>query len=123
MLATWLKEVKETADQDSLGMILVHEGIVRGTSKTGARIKGMQLSYDKEKLERKVNELRAKEGIVDIRVWINGGKLKIGDDIMLALVPAVSVRISFPYLWSFLPRSRMASSKNARSFRLRSNKP
>ena len=86
MLDTWLKEVKETADQDSLGMILVHEGIVRGTSKTGARIIGMQLTYDKEKLGGKVDELRAKEGIVDIRVWINSGKLKVGDDIMLALV-------------------------------------
>ncbi len=86
MLDTWLKEVKESADPGSLGMILVHEGIVRGTSKTGERISGMRLSYDREKLVAKVNELRAREGIVEIRVWINSGDLKVGDDIMLALV-------------------------------------
>jgi molybdopterin synthase catalytic subunit len=86
MLDTWLKEVKETADPASLGMILVHDGVVRGTSKTGERIQGMRLSYDKEKLETVVSELRTREGIVDIRVWINSGELKVGDDIMLVMV-------------------------------------
>ncbi len=86
MLKAWLKEVKESADPSALGMILVHEGIVRGTSKAGGRIRGMRLSHDKEKLDKLVSELRQREGIVDIRVWINSGDLKIGDDIMLALV-------------------------------------
>ena len=86
MLDAWLKEVKQTADPESLGMILVHDGIVRGISKTGQHIQGMHLSYDKEKLDQVVSTLRTREGIVDIRVWINGGKLKLGDDIMLVLV-------------------------------------
>jgi len=42
----------------------------------------MNLSYDKAKLEKAVREFKGKEGIVDIRVWINEGHLKIGDDIM-----------------------------------------
>jgi molybdopterin synthase catalytic subunit len=86
VLETWVKEVKETTDPASLGMILVHDGVVRGTSKTGERIGGMRLSYDRQKLGRVVNELRTREGIVDIRVWINSGELKVGDDIMLLLV-------------------------------------
>ena len=86
MLDTWLKEVKETADSASLGMILVHDGVVRGTSRTGERVRGMRLSYDKERLETLVSQMRAREGIVEIRVWINSGELKVGDDIMLLLV-------------------------------------
>ncbi|HVN24158.1 MAG TPA: molybdenum cofactor biosynthesis protein MoaE [Syntrophorhabdales bacterium] len=86
MLDLWLREVKEKSDPDSLGMILVHDGIVRGTSKTGQCIKGMHLSHDKEKLDLVASRLRMREGIVDIRVWINSGKLKVGDDIMLVLV-------------------------------------
>lgn len=86
MLETWIKEVKEMNDPASLGMILVHDGVVRGTSKKGARIQGMRLSHDKEKLERLVSELRTREGIVDIRVWINSGELNVGDDIMLVMV-------------------------------------
>ncbi len=86
MLDLWLKEVKQTADPGSLGMILVHDGVVRGTSKTGQPIRGMHLSYDKEKLDHVVNLLRTREGIVDVRVWINSGKLGVGDDIMLVLI-------------------------------------
>ena len=86
MLDTWLREVKETTDPASLGMILVHDGIVRGTSKTGERICGMRLSYDKEKLEMLLSELRSREGVVVIKVWINSGELKVGDDIMFVMV-------------------------------------
>jgi molybdopterin synthase catalytic subunit len=86
MLDVWLREVKQTTDPESLGMILVHDGVVRGTSKTGQRIQGMHLSSDKEKLDQVISTLRIREGIVDIRVWINSGQLKVGDDIMLVLV-------------------------------------
>lgn len=33
-----------------------------------------------------MREQKAKDGIVDVRVWINEGDLKVGDDIMLLLV-------------------------------------
>ena len=67
-------------------MILVHNGIVRGTSRSGKPVAGMRLSYDKERLASLVSEQRGKDGIVDVRVWINEGDLKVGDDIMLLLV-------------------------------------
>ena len=86
MLEGWIREVKETADPASLGMILVHDGVVRGTSKSGEPIQGMRLSYNKQKLDHIVSGLRSREGIIDVRVWINSGKLKVGDDIMLVLV-------------------------------------
>jgi hypothetical protein len=40
MIASWLKEVREKADPDMLGMVLVHNGIVRGTSKSGKARQG-----------------------------------------------------------------------------------
>jgi len=86
MLNQWLKEIKENCDAESLGMILVHNGIVRGTSKNGKPVKGMKLSYDNNALESCVARLKNKEGIAAIRVWINSGLLKIGDDIMYLLV-------------------------------------
>ena len=67
-------------------MILIHNGIVRGTSKQGKPVGGMNLSYDEEKLQWLVSEQKRKDGIVDMKVWINRGKLKVGDDIMLVLV-------------------------------------
>jgi len=46
----WLKEVKQRANPEDLGMILVHNGIVRGTSKSGNPVGAMKLSYDQKKL-------------------------------------------------------------------------
>jgi molybdopterin synthase catalytic subunit len=86
MIEKWLAEVKEKADPQGLGMVLVHNGIVRGTSKQGQPVRGMDLSYDEEKLRQVVGEYKQKEGIADIRVWINRGELRVGDDIMLVLV-------------------------------------
>ncbi|HOP85796.1 MAG TPA: molybdenum cofactor biosynthesis protein MoaE [Syntrophorhabdaceae bacterium] len=86
MIGDWIKEIKENSDPEELGMILVHNGIVRGTSKDGKVIKSMRLSYNKEMLSEYVDSVKKREGISDVRVWINEGELKIGDDIMVLLV-------------------------------------
>jgi molybdopterin synthase catalytic subunit len=86
MISAWIDEIKRAADPDGLGMILVHNGIVRGTTKKGEPVRRMRLSYDKERLGRLLTEHRKKEGILDIRAWINSGEVRIGDDIMLLLV-------------------------------------
>jgi molybdopterin synthase catalytic subunit len=86
MVEQWLNAVKLKADPEGLGMILVHNGIVRATSKQGKPVSGMKLSYDEEKLRTVVSEQKKKDGILDIKVWINRGDLKVGEDIMLLLV-------------------------------------
>ena len=86
MIDEWVKEIKENCDPESLGMILIHNGIVRGTAKDGKLVKGMKLSYNKDALESCVARLKNREGIAAIRIWINSGILSIGDDIMYLLV-------------------------------------
>jgi molybdopterin synthase catalytic subunit len=86
MIERWISEIKASTNPEGLGMILVHNGVVRGTSKKGGAVKGMKLSYDRELLEATVNRLKATDGIAQIRTWINEGELKIGDDIMYVLV-------------------------------------
>ncbi len=82
MIDRWMKEIKKECDPRSLGMILAHNGIVRATAKDGKPVKAMKLSYDKAKLESTVATFKKRDGIADIRVWINEGELRIGDDIM-----------------------------------------
>ena len=86
MVEKWIKEIKENSDFQDLGMILIHNGVVRATSKDGKPVKGMHLSYDKKKLAYVVDALLKRDGITAIRVWINEGVLTVGDDIMYALV-------------------------------------
>lgn len=83
----WLEDIKKSSNNENLGMILIHNGIVRGSSKKGSKkVKGIRLSYNKELLEKTIEELSSKDGIEKIKVWINEGELKVGDDIMLVLV-------------------------------------
>jgi molybdopterin synthase catalytic subunit len=86
MIDEWLNEIKENCPAESLGMILVHNGIVRGTAKNGQPVGGMKLSYDNDALESCVARLKNREGIAAIKVWINPGILSVGDNIMYLLV-------------------------------------
>jgi molybdopterin synthase catalytic subunit len=86
VIEQWIAEVKENSNSGKLGMILIHNGIVRATSKYGKSVKGMYLTYDKEKLNSLIDELRKRKGIVAIKAWINEGNLNVGDDIMYVLV-------------------------------------
>ena len=86
MVEQWIKEIKESANADELGMLLVHNGVVRATSKDGKPVKGMRLTFNKGLLASVLEEAKKREGIADIRVWINEGELKTGDDIMYVLV-------------------------------------
>jgi molybdopterin synthase catalytic subunit len=82
----WMREIKAKSPPEGLGMILVHNGIVRATSKKGEPVTGMLLGHDEGLLRSVVQEYGKREGITGIKVWINDGQLKIGDDIMLVLV-------------------------------------
>lgn len=91
---TWMKEAKKDKDASKVGMYLVHNGIVRETPKAkvrngednGKNVTGMFFSYDKEKVDLAVAEAEKLEGIYYVRVWLNEGKLQVGDDIMYVLV-------------------------------------
>ncbi len=86
MIENWIEEIKASAPPDELGMILVHHGLVRGTDKQGRKVAGMHLTYDREALKQIMADFERREGIVALRVWINEGYLKVGDEIMKVLV-------------------------------------
>jgi len=67
-------------------MYLAHNGVVRGSSRDGTPVAGMDLSYDTARLRGAIASIEDKPGVVAVRAWINEGRLAVGDDIMLALV-------------------------------------
>ena len=86
MVDQWLDEIKQKASPEDLGMIMIHNGIVRGTSKLGRPVQGMKLSYDQKRLNSVLPLFKQRPGIVEVKVWINSGNLKVGDNIMFVLV-------------------------------------
>ena len=83
---TWLGEIKAGPDSARIGMYLMHNGVVRGTARDGTPVTGMDLSYDGGRLLAIIAETERRPGVVAVKVWINEGRLAVGDDIMRVLV-------------------------------------
>ncbi len=82
----WLAETKGTGKAEGVGMYLVHNGVVRGHSRDGTPVTGMELIVDRARLAEVLDTARLMEGVEHVRAWVNEGKLRVGDDIMYVLV-------------------------------------
>lgn len=90
----WLKEAKAHESAPQIGMYLTHNGIVRQSARSKVRqgdpnsrpVSGMVFSYDADLVEDVINDAKKLEGIYYVRVWLNEGQLKLGDDIMYVLI-------------------------------------
>lgn len=90
----WLREVKASPDAARIGMVLVHNGIVREDARARVReadaqalpVRGMCFSHDAQKVSRAVEETLGLPGIYFVRAWLNQGTLAVGDDLMRVMV-------------------------------------
>ncbi|UNC91325.1 molybdenum cofactor biosynthesis protein MoaE [Candidatus Contubernalis alkaliaceticus] len=90
----WLKEAKKDPAAAKVGMFLVHNGVVRQTPKAkvrrgvddGSLVESMEFSYDEAKVNAAIAETYKMNGIFYIKVWLNEGRLEIGEDIMYVLI-------------------------------------
>ncbi len=85
-IADWIREVKAQPGSEAIGMILVHQGIVRGTSRSGEPVRGMTLRCDRQRLAEMLVDAQTLPGVFAVRVRVNEGELSVGDDIMKVLV-------------------------------------
>ena len=82
-----INKIKQHPNYDKVGMILCHNGVVRGTSRDGREVTGLKVFVDHDKLKQVLDTHRKQPGIVDIQIEINENKqLRIGDDVMVLVV-------------------------------------
>jgi cyclic pyranopterin phosphate synthase len=82
-----IDHIKHRPDYDKVGMILCHNGVVRGTSRDGRKVRGLRVAVDRNQLEKVIEEHKERPGIIEILVEINADRdLKVGDDVMLLVV-------------------------------------
>ncbi len=81
-----IQRIKDRPDSDKVGMILCHNGIVRGTSRDGRPVTGVTVRADHASLARIIAEQKQRPGIIDILVEVNEGELSVGDDLLLIAV-------------------------------------
>lgn len=93
-----IEEVKSNPRINKAGMILCHNGIVRGFSRDGKEVSKLSIKVDRRRLEEIVSGARKKPGIVDVKAHVNEGELNAGDDVMLVVIAGDVRDNTFPVL-------------------------
>ncbi len=85
-LETWLDEIKSASDGKEIGAFFIHNGVVRGTTREGVPVCALDISCDHERLAKAMAAVEEMPGVVAARTCINEGTLKVGEDMIYALV-------------------------------------
>ena len=97
-LAAMINSIKANPDCKKAGMIVCHNGIVRGTSRDGRSVKELEVTADKARLSDIISEIKKRQGVVDVLAEVYEGRLKVGDDIMCVVVAGDIRENTFPVL-------------------------
>jgi len=78
---------KEPGFADNVGMVLVHNGIVRGWSrKDHSNIVAIEITPDHAKIAALCKEFEKRPGIFRAIAKANGGRMQPGDDVLFIIV-------------------------------------
>lgn len=85
-LQEMIDKVKRHPDYPKAGMILCHDGVVRSTSRDGRPVSELAVRISREPLQKIVDDIRRRPGIIEVLVEIREGTLHPGDDVMFIVV-------------------------------------
>ena len=85
-----LEEVKRNPELDKAGAILMFIGIVRGESVNGRRVRRLEIEAYEEGAEKVlagiIEDLKKREGIVDVQIHHLVGEFEVGEDLVYVSV-------------------------------------
>jgi len=92
------QKLKQSSRAPEMGMIASHRGLVRATSRGGASVGGLSISFNPRVVADIVESIKKRPGIVEVLVEYSEGDLNIGDDVMVVLVAGDIRENVFPAL-------------------------
>jgi len=97
-----LNSVKERSDFHKVGALTMFIGVVRGETKSGEAVKGLELEAYKEKADEVLanicRELKTRRGIIDVQIHHLIGRFEVGEDLVYVLVAGEHRTTVFPVL-------------------------
>ncbi len=78
--------LKRHPDSNKIGMIATHLGVVRGTSREGEGVTGVEVAYDYDIIAIILNDIKNMPGIIEVIVNATEGRLDVGDEILAVAV-------------------------------------
>ena len=85
-LNTMIEKIKAHPDYRNVGMIASHLGMVRSFSRDGSSVSGMDVHFDKGKIQEIIDDIKSRPGIVEILVETNEGHLAVGEEFVAVIV-------------------------------------
>ncbi len=101
-ISSLLENTRKKPEFHKVGAIAMFIGVVRGETKEGETVKGLELEAYKEKADKVLGniceELQAREGIVDVQIHHFTGKFHVGEELVYVLVAGSHRSHVFPVL-------------------------
>ncbi len=85
-LSDLITQVRKHPDFGKVGMMLCHNGVVRGTSRDGKPVSEVTVRVDRNRLDAVLAAIKGMPGIVEVLAHVNEGTLKVGEDVMYVVV-------------------------------------
>jgi len=111
-----IRTLKEHPDYPKMGMIANHLGVVRGTSLNGRPVTGIEVTFDEDMIQETIIDIEKMPGIIKVIVEINGGTLRVGDEIMIVVVGGDTREHVFPALMAAVDRVKSECSTKREFF-------
>ncbi len=106
-----IESLRAHSEREKIGMIASHLGIVRGVSRNGRKVSGIEVVYDHEVIASIINDIRVLPGIIEVMVDANEGRLEVGDAILAVAVAGDLRENVFPALIETVNRLKKEASK------------
>ena len=97
-LSELVEKIKREMDPTKVGMIVCHNGVVRGTSRAGEPAEYLDIDVDSAAWEKVIAQMRAEPGIAAIEAHLFTGRRHIGEDVMFVVVAGDIRENVFPVL-------------------------
>jgi len=79
-------KVKESINYNKVGMIVGHDGVVRGTSRDGKPVSRLHIEVDKERIDAVLTKMRKRKGIAAVEAHVRSGERLVGEDVMFVVI-------------------------------------
>lgn len=97
-LSEMIEKVKRETDPAKVGMIVCHNGVVRGTSRAGEIAEFLDIEMDSGAWEKVLEDARAEPGIAAVEAHLFTGRRRVGEDVMFVVVAGDIRENVFPVL-------------------------
>jgi molybdopterin synthase catalytic subunit len=81
-----INQLKDHPDSSKIGMIATHLGVVRGTTRNGKHVTGIEVKYYYDVMSDIIRDIKKMRGIVEVVVNTREGDLRVGDEILAVAV-------------------------------------